>query len=161
MAESRGGKEDRRLKKSFVALWENGTDYVAPERLQNVLTSKELKVRPKANNITGLQLADLLAHPSRNEILIEQGLLANPPAPFAERIVAILQTKYDENEKGGCSARSFCSQKKGPFGPRWLSPSTSRSMDYHKDTRQSLPRQAENRRKTEKTEWTRDRLVIC
>jgi Protein of unknown function (DUF3800) len=47
MAESRGGKEDRRLKDSFERLCEKGTEYISPERFQAVLTSKQLKVKPK------------------------------------------------------------------------------------------------------------------
>jgi len=41
MAESRGGKEDKKLKNSFEKLWENGTDYVDPTRFQKALTSKQ------------------------------------------------------------------------------------------------------------------------
>ena len=94
MAESRGGKEDRRLKNSFARLWEKGTYYVEPAQFQRRLTSKQLKVRQKANNVSGLQLADLLAHPSRNEILAENGLRAEPLPPFAQRVIEILQDKY-------------------------------------------------------------------
>lgn len=96
MAESRGGKEDRRLKSSFARLWENGTEYVAPGRFQSVLTSKELKVKPKSNNISGLQLADIVAHPSRNEILRESQMIDTHLAPFAQKIVNILAEKYYE-----------------------------------------------------------------
>lgn len=99
MAESRGGKEDRRLKDSFHRLWEKGTDYVEPKWFQAALTSRQLKVKLKANNVSGLQLADLIAHPSRNEILRQQGLLERNIAPFAARIIEILQHKYDR--KGG------------------------------------------------------------
>jgi Protein of unknown function (DUF3800) len=95
MAESRGGKEDKRLKVSFHRLWANGTDYLRPEEFQKFLTSCQLKVKSKSNNVTGLQLADLIAHPSRNEILLEQGFLDKELAPFAQRIVEILQKKYD------------------------------------------------------------------
>jgi hypothetical protein len=95
MAESRGGREDRRLKVSFQRLWEEGTDYLTADRIQMYLTSKQLKVKPKANNISGLQSADILAHPSRNEILVSQGVPGVRLAPFAEKVVAILQTKYD------------------------------------------------------------------
>jgi hypothetical protein len=91
MAESRGGKEDKRLKASFFTLWKEGTQYVAPDKFHEVLTSKQLKVKPKANNISGLQLADLIAHPSRNEILNENNRLERPVAPFAEKIISILQ----------------------------------------------------------------------
>jgi hypothetical protein len=98
LAESRGGKQDRRLKDAYARLWAQGTDFVGPEQFQAALTSKELKVKAKSNNITGLQIADLVAHPSRNEILLEQGLLEKPLAPFAERLVQILQEKYDHRE---------------------------------------------------------------
>ncbi len=99
LAESRGGQEDRRLKQSFARLWEQGTDFVAPALLQASLTSKQLKVKPKANNVAGLQLADLLALPSRNEILQERGLLTKRLAPFVETIIDVLQHKY--NRVGG------------------------------------------------------------
>ncbi|MFB3881908.1 MAG: DUF3800 domain-containing protein [Armatimonadota bacterium] len=95
MAESRGGKEDVRLKASFERLHEHGTEYVKPEEFAEVLTSRQLKVKLKANNVTGLQVADLIAHPSRNEILIEHGLQAGPLARFAQRVAAVLGTKYD------------------------------------------------------------------
>lgn len=98
MAESRGGKEDRKLKESFSRLWKSGTEYVTPERFQSTLTSKQLKVKPKANNISGLQIADIIAHPSRTEILIENGILDAKLAPFAKRIVAILEKKYYQQE---------------------------------------------------------------
>jgi len=94
MSESRGGKEDMRLKKSFLKLWQEGTEYIPPERFQGVFTSKQLKVKQKSNNISGLQLADMIAHPSRNEILKESGCLEKPIAPFADKIIKILQTKY-------------------------------------------------------------------
>jgi hypothetical protein len=98
MAESRGGKEDMRLKASFERLWKDGTDYVTPEQFQKVLTSKQLKVKPKANNISGLQLADLIAHPSRNEILKEQGFLEKEFSLFVQEVIKILQKKYDRHE---------------------------------------------------------------
>lgn len=98
MAESRGGKEDTRLKDSFLRLWEKGTDYVSPERFYDVLTSKQLKVKPKSNNISGLQLADIIAHPSRNEILKENKLLEKEIAPFARRVIKILQKKYYQRD---------------------------------------------------------------
>jgi len=98
LAESRGGKEDRRLKDSFERLWERGTDYVEPLQFQTVLTSRQLKVKTKANNIAGLQLADLVAHPSRNEILLENGFAQISLGAFAQRVVAILQGKYYQRQ---------------------------------------------------------------
>lgn len=95
MAESRGGKEDRRLKDSFARLWRQGTDYVAPDQFQKSFTSRQLKVKPKSSNISGLQLADIVASPSRSEILEENGLLGRPLAPFTRKVIEILQDKYD------------------------------------------------------------------
>ena len=43
LAESRGGKEDRRLKDSFEGIWESGTDFVEAMRFQERLTSRQLK----------------------------------------------------------------------------------------------------------------------
>ncbi|MBN1804575.1 MAG: DUF3800 domain-containing protein [Sedimentisphaerales bacterium] len=94
MAESRGGKEDTRLKKSFSRLQQEGTEYMKPKRFQSVHTSKQLKVKPKANNISGLQLADLIAYPSRNEILKENNQFDRELPPFAKKVIEILQRKY-------------------------------------------------------------------
>jgi len=98
MAESRGGKADMRLKASFSRLWEYGTEYVDPSQFQTRITSRQLKVKMKANNIAGLQLADLLAHPSRNEILRENGLLQRKVASFAEEVIRFLQLKYYQRD---------------------------------------------------------------
>lgn len=95
MAESRGGKEDMRLKKSFAGLWKHGTQYVNAEQLQERFTSRQLKVKTKSNNIAGLQICDLLAHSSRHEILWENNLIERPPATFAQQVIRILQGKYD------------------------------------------------------------------
>jgi len=47
MAESRGGKEDKRLKASFEKLWKEGTQFIPQERFHEIFTSKQLKVKPK------------------------------------------------------------------------------------------------------------------
>ena len=61
--------EDRRLKISFEGVYNNGTEYIKPEMFSKYLTSQQLKVQPKRNNIAGLQVADLIAHPSYRAIL--------------------------------------------------------------------------------------------
>ena len=95
LAESRNGKEDRRLKNAFSRLWEQGTDFVSADKFQDVLTSRQLKVKPKQNNISGLQLADLLAHPSRREILLEAGKIEDKRADvFGDKVTKILMEKY-------------------------------------------------------------------
>jgi len=99
IAESRGGREDRRLKDAFSRLCEKGSDYADAGQIGGALTSRQLKVKQKANNLAGLQLADLVAHPSRNEILDENGHTVTI-APFAAKVIAVLQAKYDQ-ERGG------------------------------------------------------------
>jgi hypothetical protein len=41
----------------------------------------------------------MVAHPSRNEVLRENGLADRPLGPFAEKVVHILQGKY--YQRGG------------------------------------------------------------
>ena len=74
-----------------------GTEYIEAQRIQNALTSSQLKVKPKSANIAGLQLADLIAHPSRNEILKENGHVKTL-APFGAKIIAVLQEKYYQKD---------------------------------------------------------------
>lgn len=98
MVEARGGKEDGKLKESYARLYQRGTDYVPPECWQQRLTSRELKVKPKKANIAGLQLADLIAHPSRRQVLIEHRLFEDDRNTFGSQICAILQhSKYHRN----------------------------------------------------------------
>ena len=94
MAESRGGREDIRLKKTYTDLYLNGTHYVDSSRIGSKLTTKQLKVKNKTHNIAGLQLADLIAHPSRNEILSESGLINKKEKVFGDRIIQTISKKY-------------------------------------------------------------------
>lgn len=100
LAESRGGKEDRRLKDSFVRVFEKGSDYIGPETFTKYLTSRQLKVKPKSNNIAGLQLADILAHPSYKATLARHNN-EKLPENFGGNIAAILEEKkYYRSPKG-------------------------------------------------------------
>jgi hypothetical protein len=102
LVEARGSREDNRLKESYARLYQQGTDHVPAERWQERLTSGELKVKPKSANIVGLQLADLVAHPSRREVLIEHQLLVDDRNVFGDRICAILrQSKYHRSWRTG------------------------------------------------------------
>jgi hypothetical protein len=101
LAESRGGKEDMRLKHSFEILYTQGTDFVASERFVKSLTSKQLKVKPKSNNIAGLQMADLLAHPSQRYALIKHGKVNDEREIFGDKISEILvHSKYYRSNSG-------------------------------------------------------------
>jgi hypothetical protein len=100
MAESRGGGEDRRLKAAFSQVYEQGTDYVEPQVFAERLTSRQLKLEGKLDNIAGLQLADLIAHPSYRGALARQANQALP-GNFGGQIAAILESsKYHRSPQG-------------------------------------------------------------
>lgn len=110
MAESRGGKEDRRLKDSYSRIYDQGTDFVGSDRFQKVLTSKQLHVKPKMNNITGLQIADMIAHPS-SRTMIDERTKVNKLGSFGRKIVEILRnSKYDRGANGAIVG----------YGQKWL-----------------------------------------
>lgn len=97
MAESRGGKEDMQLKEAYQRVYESGTQFRDPAFFQNTLTSKEIKVKPKSANIAGLQLADLLAHPCKNEILFEQKRIGKWAEVFGTQVCQCVSGKYNRH----------------------------------------------------------------
>jgi hypothetical protein len=97
LAESRGGTEDTKLKQVYHDIWKNGTRYLPGQEFQNVLTSKELKVKKKDQNIAGLQIADLVAYPSKIDVLTRNGrILPRTPGPFTSKMNEVLKPKYNE-----------------------------------------------------------------
>ncbi len=110
MAEARGGKEDRMLNSSFEKLICIGTNYMHPQAFQRRITSKKLKLKPKKDNVSGLQIADLLAHPSYRamKMMVE----GNPlPDDFGTKIYNILNSsKYHRSHSGVIEG----------YGRKWL-----------------------------------------
>ena len=100
MAESRGGREDLRLKESFNRIWCEGTRYVPAKLFSTHLTSQQLKVKTKANNIAGLQLADLTAHPSFKFILCRRQKTAQPTTFGAQIAQILVDRKYLRSPSG-------------------------------------------------------------
>lgn len=86
MAESRGGTEDMELKRVYQEIHERGTQFLSAESFQQVLTSREIKLKKKTANIAGLQVADLLAFPLKQDMLIKDGISGVSPGPFGERL---------------------------------------------------------------------------
>lgn len=104
MFESRGGKEDMRLKKSFRKLMEEGTHNLTSIQLCEHITTKELKVKNKQSNIAGLQIADLLAHPSRRWVFRNIMDMKEDNMTFSDKIIQILERqkffRYNGNING-------------------------------------------------------------
>ena len=101
LAESRGGREDKQLKEAYKRIYNAGTRYREPRFFQDVLSSKEVKLKPKRNNIAGLQLADILAHPVKQSILRENKKIPDPGGIFGKRICEAVKTKYNKQLYSG------------------------------------------------------------
>lgn len=96
LAEGRGGQEDLALKEVYRYVWNHGTYYISVQEFQKVLSSKELKVKYKEQNIAGLQLADLLAHPSKSYILRSMDRIPPSPPSFGTRLAQVFRGKYNQ-----------------------------------------------------------------
>ena len=96
MAEARGGGEDRLLSDSYERHYERGAWMTRAAAFQRALTSKRLKLKPKSANIAGLQLADLLAHPVKQMVLVDEGHVEESAlAPFAKQLLDVARPKFN------------------------------------------------------------------
>jgi len=96
MAEARGGAEDMLLKESYTRVYEHGIwGITSAGYFQSALSSRQIKLSGKKANISGVQLADLLGHPSKMWALRHYGLIGDEPAPFAERLMKIVEHKFN------------------------------------------------------------------
>lgn len=95
VAEQRGGKEDTKLKIEYRYVFENGTYYYPSSSFQKALTTKEIKIGTKKANISGLQIADLLAHPCKQEFLFEKSKITRPTNMFGQIICNCVKNKYN------------------------------------------------------------------
>ena len=97
MPEARGNKQDKALQNEFEAIKRDGTRYASKHLVQERIPSSKLKFRTKKDCIAGLQLCDLLAHPSHYIIRKKLGhTVIN--APFGSEVQKILtDQKYDRS----------------------------------------------------------------
>lgn len=65
------------------------------EFFQSALTTGEIKLKPKKVDIAGLQLADMLAYPIKQEILIEKRAIPDPGDNFGKRICQTVRSKFN------------------------------------------------------------------
>ncbi len=111
MAESRGKEEDLQLKQAYRRVYESGTTYYSHENHQRALTSKDIKIQPKKANIAGLQLADVLAYPVKQALLVQKGLITDPGDVYGKKVYGAVAAKFNRNEWRG--------QVEG-YGFKWL-----------------------------------------
>lgn len=101
MAESRGGLEDRLLKESYARVYERGVWQTHASSFQGALSSRQIKLKTKLANISGLQLADLLGHPVKQWVLKNHGLLDGDLALFGERVMTVVESKFNRHLYNG------------------------------------------------------------
>lgn len=100
LPEARGKHQDRALQSEFDRCQRDGTRFVAANIIQQRIPFPNLKFKTKRDNIAGLQLCDLIAHPSH--FTIRQNLKHEVNlGPFCERVSEILvNQKYDRSSRG-------------------------------------------------------------
>lgn len=98
LAEARGRVEDRQLENAYANIFSSGTLYLDASTAQRVLTTSSLKLRGKAADIAGLQLADVLAHPVKQWVLWQKGIISEPKGfgrELAEEVVRKFNARSD------------------------------------------------------------------
>ena len=109
--EARFKKVDKKLKASFWRLWNEGTENMPKAMIQKRLVSKDIGMFAKSADIAGLQLADLIAHPSCRDMRAAREGFPRP-ADFGTAIADILvREKY---------ARHPISKRIDGWGTKWL-----------------------------------------
>jgi hypothetical protein len=102
MAEARGKKEDEALADAYRRFHREGTDWMDSSVFQKHLTSKEVKLKKKEDDINGLQLADLLAHPTKQRTLLEYDAISEiAPGTFGTEVLKVVESKFNRNFRTG------------------------------------------------------------
>lgn len=109
--EPRFKRVDKKVKASFQRIWMEGTENIPPPIVQARLTTREIKFFAKEKNCAGLQLCDLIAHPSFRAMRRARDKKAMPH-DFGGRVATILEAKkLARNPKTG---------KIDGWGRKWL-----------------------------------------
>jgi len=100
LAEARGKKEDHALKEEYKRFYENGTYFCKPAYVQQFLTSKEIKIKPKSKMFVGLEFADLLSLATKLDTLSCYGELTTLDDNFCKVVIESIQDKYRSSTNG-------------------------------------------------------------
>lgn len=97
-SEARGPREDQLLREAYRGFCLNGTRFA---QINSALSSTDLAVCSKAENVAGLQLADLLAKPLADHSIAERGLCDHAAPCFGTRLVEAALPKLDRRKSDG------------------------------------------------------------
>jgi hypothetical protein len=101
IVESRYKSQDKKLKASFAYIYDHGTENIPDYRVRKCLTSRELKLATKSANVAGLQLVEMIAHPSHQAMKAQYTNVAMT-ARFGRQVVEILErSRYRRHPKTG------------------------------------------------------------
>lgn len=112
IVEARNKTPDKKLKASYARLHKLGTDNVSAQMMASRLTSRELKLSPKTDNIAGLQIADAIAHPIFRDMK-HRAEGVSRPQDFGGQIASLMEA--DKIRRGPSPKRAL----KG-YGLKWL-----------------------------------------
>lgn len=101
VVEPRYKQVDKKLKASFEYIYRHGTENIPAALIQKRITSHELKFEPKSANICGMQLVEMIAHPSHQALKAK--ITGQPMAAlFGRRVVELLmKSRYSRHPKRG------------------------------------------------------------
>jgi hypothetical protein len=100
LAEARGKKEDHALKEEYNNFYENGTYFCGSGYIQQFLSSREMKIKPKSKMFAGLEFADLLSLATKLDILYSYERLPSLTDNFCKTIIESIQCKYRSSQTG-------------------------------------------------------------
>ncbi len=101
MAESQFKKQDKKLKRSFNYIYDHGTEHIPASLIQKCLSSREIKFETKQANVCGLQLVEIIGHPS-HQALRSKFTGIPMTARFGIKVVDILlKHRYSRHPKTG------------------------------------------------------------
>jgi hypothetical protein len=100
LAEARGKNEDTALKEEYRSFYEKGTYYCKTPLIQQRLTSKEIKVKPKEKMFSGLEFVDLLSLAAKLDTLHSYHKIPELNDNFCKVIVEHIQDKYRKSSGG-------------------------------------------------------------
>lgn len=101
VVEAQNPGTDAAIKARFRHVIENGTEHIAPDKLQAVFTSREINIEPKKMGYAGLQFADLIARPAFAHCRAVYVKDTSDLTAFARQIAPILeQYKFYRDKEG-------------------------------------------------------------